>query len=146
MTIATTLAALQTIHAAITGVASAPTDKPSNTDRIRHPFVLVWPDAAEWHLQAIDLRRQQRTYIVRCYVQPAAQGLAGIDAGYDTCVTLLEHFGRAYLADTTLGGAVDHIESITDMGVSGGSYELTWAQVSWWGFEYRIVVVEKSTD
>lgn len=146
MTIATTIAALQAIHAAITGIGSAPTDMPSNLEQGQRPMVLVWPDEGNWRLQAIDLRRQQRTYIVRCYVQPVAQGQAGIDAGYDACVTLLESFGRAYLADTTLGGAVDHIESITDMGVSGGSYELMWAQVPWWGFEYRIVVVEKSSD
>ncbi len=144
MTIATTLAALQTIHAAITGVASAPTDMPSNLEQVKKPTVLVFPVEATWNLAAVDYKRQERTYEVRCYVQPVAQGVAGIDDGYDKCVALLELFGRAYLADVSLGGAVDTIRSITDRGISGGGYELMWAQVPWWGFIYRVTVVEKS--
>ncbi len=145
MSVATTIAALQAIHAAITGVASAPTDMPASLEQVKRPTVLIWPGEATWNLQAVDYKRQQRTYEVRCYVQPIAQGIAGIDAGYDACVALIERFGRAYLADVTLGGAVDTIVSIVDRGVSGGGYELQWAQVPWWGFIYQITVVEKST-
>lgn len=144
MSVATTIAALQAIHLTITGVNSAPTDMPSNLEQVKKPTVLVFPVEAEWHLQAIDLRRQERTYEVRCYVQPVAQGIAGIDAGYDACVTLLERFGQKYLTDITLGGAVDTMRALTDRGVSGGGYELMWGQVAWWGFIYRITVVEKS--
>jgi hypothetical protein len=144
MSVATTLAALQAIHLTITGVNSAPTNMPSTLEQVKRPTALVWPMEATWNLQAIDLRRQSRVYVVRCYVQPVAQGLTGIDAGYDACVTLLERFGRKYLDDITLGGVVDTITAISDRGVSGGGYDLMWAQVPWWGFEYRLTVVEKS--
>ncbi len=145
MTIATTIAALQALHESIPGVGSAPVHMPSNLERVPRPIVLIWPDAGSWRLQALELRRQERTYIVRCYVQRVAEGLAGFDEGYDACVSLMEAFGRAYLDDISLGGVVDQITAIADRGVSGGGYELTWAQVPWWGFEYRVTVVEKST-
>lgn len=141
MSIATTIAALQAIHLTITGVNSAPTDMPSNLDQVEKPTVLVWPMEANWNLQAVDLRRQARTYVARCYVQPVAQGVTGSDAGYDACVTLLERFGQKYLTDISLGNTVDTITAISDGGVNG---ELMWAQVPWWGFEYRLTIVEKS--
>ncbi|MFA5635964.1 MAG: hypothetical protein WC977_08660 [Anaerovoracaceae bacterium] len=144
MTVLTTVAALQTLHRTIAGVASAPTAMPSNADQARLPVALVWPGEATWQLQAIDLKRQERTYVVRCYVQPVAQGIAGPDEGYQACVALLDDFGRAYLGDPTLGGAVDHITALRDSGVSGGGFELRWGEVPYWGFVYRVTVVEKS--
>lgn len=144
MTVATTIAALQAVHAGITGIGSAPTDMPSNLEQVKKPTVLVFPVEATWNLAAIELRRQERTYEVRCYVQPVAQNVAGIDAGYDACVALIERFGQAYLTDITLGGVVDTIRAISDRGISGGGFELMWAQVAWWGFIYRVTVVEKS--
>ena len=144
MTVSTTLTALQAKHLAITGINSAPTAIPGNLDGVRLPVVLVWPGEATWDMAAIGLRRQDRTYIVRVYVQPVAQGVAGPDQGYQACVALLEDFGAAYMADLSLGGAVDHISAVQDSGVSGGGFELQWAQVPYWGFVYRVTVVEKS--
>ncbi len=144
MTVSATITALQTVHAAITGIKSAPTVVPSNVDQVTLPAALVWPADAEWQMQAIGLKRQERTYIVRVYVQAVAQDVAGPNAGYQACVTLLELFGRAYLSDITLGGAVDQISTLRDSGVSGGGFELMWGQVPYWGFVYRVSVVEKS--
>lgn len=145
MSISTTLTALQTVHATVTGVKSAPTDMPSALNTAVLPMVLVWPSAAEWNLQALDLYRRRRDYVVRCYVQPVAQGEAGIDDGYQNCVTLIEAFGLAYMADLTLGGVVDHIMAIRDSGVSGGGMQLTWGQVPYWGFVYTVSVIEKTS-
>ena len=144
MTVSATVTALQTLHASISGVAEAPTAMPSNPDQVRLPCALVWPADAEWHMQAIGLKRQERTYIVRVFVQPVAKGIAGPDEGYQACITLLEDFGAAYLADITLGSAVDNIRAISDSGVSGGGFELVWGNVPYWGFVYRVTVVEKS--
>ena len=144
MTVSTTVTALQTLHAAISGVNSAPTTMPGNLDQVTLPCALVWPGEAEWDFQAISLKRQDRTYIVRVYVQAVAQGIAGPDQGYTACVALLEDFGAAYLGDPSLGGAVDHISAVRDSGVSGGGFELQWGQVPYWGFVYRVSVVEKS--
>ena len=141
MTIATTIAALQVVHLTITGVSSAPTNMPSNLDQVKKPTVLVIPGAATWNLAAVGLRRQSREYEVRCYVQPVAQGIAGIDAGYDACVALLDAFGNKYLADISLGDTVDTITAIADTGVGTS---LMWGDVPWWGFIYRLTIVEKS--
>ncbi len=145
MTVLTTISALQTKHAAITGVNSAPTAMPSNLDQVTLPVALVWPADATWDMQAVDLRRQERTYIVRVFVQAVAQGIAGPDGGYQKCAALVERFGAAYMGDLSLGGAVDHISAVRDSGVSGGGFELLWGQVPYWGFVYRVTVVEKSS-
>ena len=65
MTVSATITALQTLHAAISGINSAPTVVPSNVDQVTLPAALVWPADAEWQMQAIGLKRQERTYIVR---------------------------------------------------------------------------------
>jgi hypothetical protein len=146
MTIAATITALQTLHLTLTtsGVKTAPTTMPSNLNTATMPIVLVWPGEADWRAQAVGLKRQQREYIVRCFVAPVAQDLAGPVNHYATCNTLLEAFGRAYLADVSLGNKVDSIATIVDSGVSGGTFDLTWAGVSYWGFVFRLGIVEKS--
>jgi hypothetical protein len=144
MTVLATIAALQAKHLTISGVKSAPTAMPGNLDQVTLPVALIWPGEATWNMQAIDLKRQERTYIVRCYVQAVAQGIAGPDQGYQACVALLELFGRAYLSDISLGGAVDHVAALRDSGVSGGGFDLQWSGVPYWGFVYRVTVVEKS--
>lgn len=145
MTVLTTLSALQTVHLAVDGIESAPTAMPGNLDQVTLPVALVWPADATWDMQAVGLKRQERTYIVRVFVQPVASGIAGPDAGYQACASLLEKVGAAYLADLSLSGAVDHISDITDSGVSGGGFELLWGSVTYWGFVYRVTVVEKSS-
>ena len=144
MTVLATIAALQTKHLTVSGIKSAPTAMPGNLDQVTLPAVLVWPGEATWDMQAIGLKRQERTYIVRCFVQAVAQGIAGPDQGYQACVGLLDDFGRAYLGDLTLGGAVDHIAGLRDSGVSGGGFDLKWGDVPYWGFVYRLTAIEKS--
>lgn len=145
MSVSATVTALQTLHATISGVKSAPAHMPSNLNTTLLPIALVWPGEAEWRLAAMGLKRQERTYIVRVFVQPVAQNVAGPDAGYDACVTLLELFGQAYQDNLTLAGAVDQIAAVRDSGISGGAMELTWSGVPYWGFVYRVTVVEKTS-
>ena len=144
MTIAATITALQTVHAGIAGINAAPTAFPSNLNTATMPIALVWPGEADWRAQAVGLRRQQREYIVRVYVSPIAQDKAGPENAYALCNSMLQAFGRAYLDDPTLGGVVDNISTILDSGVSGGTFDLTWAGVSYWGFVFRLGIVEKS--
>lgn len=145
MTVLTTLEALQTLHLSVDGISAAPTAMPSNLDQVTLPCALVWPGEATWDMQAVGLKRQERIYLVRVYVQPVAEGIAGPDAGYQLCAGLVEKVGAAYLADLSLGGAVDHINAVRDSGVSGGGFELKWGGVDYWGFVYRVTVVEKSS-
>lgn len=145
MSIATTVTKLQALHLTVSGIKSAPTTMPSSLNTAVMPIALTWPAESKWKLQALDLNRQDRTYLVRVYVQPVAQGLAGIDDGYQKCVTLLEAFGQKYLNDMSLGGAVDHIASIADSGVIGGSQELIGSKVEYWGFVFTLTITEKTT-
>jgi hypothetical protein len=117
---------------------------PANLNTADLPLVAVWPGEATWQLAAMGLKRQERTYIVRVFVRPVAQDIPGPDPGYDDCVTLLEAFGQAYQDNLSLAGAVDNISAVKDSGISGGAMELTWAGTAYWGFVYRVTVVEKT--
>ena len=145
MSISTTLTALQTLHAGIAGITSAPTAIPSNLSTAVLPIALVWPGEADWRPAAVGLKRREREYIVRVFVQPVGQDRAGPDPGYQDCITLLELFGQAYQDDLSLSGAVDHIAVCRDSGVSGGGFELRWGDVPYWGFVFRVTVVEKTS-
>jgi hypothetical protein len=141
VSITTTIAALQAVHAAVTDITSAPTTMPTNLTGGLLPIALVWPGPATWQLQAVGLSRQRREYEVRVYVTPVGQNKAGPETGYAACIALMEDIGQAYLDDVSLGGVVDQIIALTDEGVSGG---LMWAETAYWGFVFRVSVVEKS--
>lgn len=145
MSISGTITALQAKHAAISGITSAPAAMPSSLNGTQLPIALVWPGEATWNFAAAGLKRQERTYIVRCYVQAIGQGFAGPDPGYQACVTLLPLFAAAYQGDITLGGAVDTMTGMEDSGVSGGGFDLLWGQTPYWGFVYRLRIVEKAS-
>ena len=146
MSITTTIAAIQTKNAAVTGMTSAPTAMPSALNGTLLPIALVWPGPATWNIAAMGLQRQEREYIVRVYVQPVGQGIAGPDAGYTACLALLEAVGQEYLKDITFGSAnIDTTLEMTDSGVLGGGPEMTWAEIGYWGFTYRLRIVEKSS-
>jgi len=103
--------------------------------------VLTMPGPGTWRPQAIDLLiRCERTYTVRCYVNPVGQDKAGPENAIAAISPMLDAFGQAYLADITLGGAVDTITSITDTGVT----TLQWAGIDHWGFEFQLAIVEKT--
>ena len=150
MSVATTLAALQTLHATLSGVTSAPTDYPAALNTSTLPIVLTWPGPAEWKRAALGLNRQARDYHVKVYVGPVASG-QGNNQVTQTAITLLNAFGLAYILDAnvTLSGAVDHIGGdgkgnpapVADSGIT----ELEYAGVRYHGFEFRVPVVEKTT-
>ena len=144
MSVQTTVNAIQAINAKVTGMKGAPTAMPGVLNTANLPIALVWPGEATWSLQAMGLKRQERTYIVRVFVAPVAQDRP-VDGGYQKCLPILEACGQAYQGDTTLSGTVDHIAECRDSGVSGGGVDLSWGDTAYWGFVYRISVVEKST-
>lgn len=145
MSVSSVIAGLQAIHRGIAGVAAAPTAMPGSLNTAVQPLVLVWPGQARWSLQALGYYRQERVYEVRCYVQPVGQDRAGPENGYSNTVALLQRFGEAYLADPSLGGLVDGLVELSDSGVLGGGPEMTVGGISYWGFVYRVTVVEKTS-
>lgn len=145
MSVTATVSALQTLHATISGIKSAPANVPASLNTADLPMALVWPAEATWQLAAMGLKRQERTYIVRVYVRPVGQDIPGPDEGYDDCVAMLEAFGQAYQSNLTLANAVDHISAVSDSGISGGAMELLWGNTQYWGFVYRVTCVEKTS-
>lgn len=130
---------MQTFHAAITGVRTAPAAMPSQISAALFPLAVTFPGEATWSEQATGMDRQDREMIVRCFVAPVSTG-AGVDDGFQDCLTLMQAFGDAYLADMTLGGIVEHISEIRDMGLDG---RLEWGGTLYRGFEFRLRVVNK---
>jgi hypothetical protein len=148
MTIATTVAAFQSLHGSIAGVNSAPTAMPQSLQAMRLPFVFTWPGptgigrgwkpAAGWYIH-------NRIYIVRCYAKPLTQG-SGFDDGYQIAVDLLQKFGEAYVTNQTLSGAVAHLgPEISDSGVRGDMQWVAGSEIYYTGFEFRIEVAEKTS-
>lgn len=140
MSIATVRTALQEFNAAIDGVKRAPIEQQTVINSADCPFVLAWPEQAEWTRHSGAWSEVRRTWLISVYVKPLAQG-RGIDDGYVKACELLEAFGQAYMSDDglTLSGAVAHVTDVTDEGVMVGEF----AGVKYHGFKLRAVVTEK---
>jgi hypothetical protein len=145
VSIATTITALQTVHASITGITSTPTVIPDNLAPVTLPCVMVWPGPATWNFAAAGLKRQEREYTIRVYVQAIGQGFAGPRDGYNASVALIEAFAAAYQADISLGNKIDTITAMSDSGVLGGGEQMQYGQQEYWGFVYRLMIVEKAS-
>jgi hypothetical protein len=139
MSISTVITALQAKNAAITGITSAPTAMPAALNTAAMPIALVFPGVAQWSSAAIGLNEVVRTYIVRVYVEPVGQG-QGVDEGFQAAAPIMDAIGTAYLADPTLGGAITHFNSISDMGLDG---VLMFAGNTYRGFEFQVSVTSK---
>ena len=141
MSIQSTYETIQTINAGVEGIRTAPTQMPTALNAADLPCALAIPGGAHWDSQAISLKRQDRSWTVRVYVLPIAQG-AGVDEGYQATLPILQALGARYLGDLTLGGTVDHIDNLADGGVRG---DLTFGSVAYHGFEFTFSVTEKGT-
>ena len=101
MAIADVIAALQTVHAGIAGVVSAPTQYPTALNTNDLPMILVFPGQGSSSQEAMNsLRRQDRTYLVRCYVDPVAQGIR--DENVQLAIALLQRCIEAYINPATI--------------------------------------------
>lgn len=138
MSVLTTLAAFQDLHASIDGVATAPDELPATITPENCPLAFTFVGAAEWHEHSRGLPAQDREYIVRVFVAPVAQG-AGLDENYQKAIPLIEAFGLAYLDNKTLSGAVEQMPSILDEGIG----QIIWQGHAYHGFVYRVSIREK---
>lgn len=143
MTVLATISKLQSLHAGITGIVSAPTERPASLSSVKLPFVFVTPGPANWNPHALGLKREEREYTVEVIAGAVAQG-RGIDQNYQKAIGLLDAFGDLYINNQTLDNTVDHI------GVDGGRWRdsgvqnITIAGVAYWGFTIVLPVTEKT--
>lgn len=126
MTIAATIAALQTRHAALSGVATAPARTPDTVPAANCPAVLVDADAAEtrWAAHGGNVYATRRTYVVRILAQPAGLG-ASVGQGRALAATVLDACLASYVADPVLASGVeiviDQPGAVRDSGVLPGA-------------------------
>ena len=145
MTIATTIAAIQTVNATIAGVISTPTTIPGALQTALLPEVLVFVGSGRAE-RVSDFSLHFRTFYVRCYVKPISQDVKP-DKGYSEAYALLQLFIEKYLSDITLGGAVQHMgtgarwdpPTMEDSGV----VPLNYAGTNYHGFEFVITTKEQ---
>ena len=104
MSIATTIAALQAIHAAISGVVSAPTDRPVDVPGARLPCIIVRPGALTLSQEGRGLAGKTRAYEGVALVSAPNQG-RGVSEGLTKSHALMEAFAAAYEARIE-GGAL----------------------------------------
>lgn len=133
------ITALQTRHAAITGVTNAPTVMPASLNAADLPLVLVFPAASI--VQDLEphtfIHNRGRSYVVRVYVKPLAQG-RGIDEGFQDALTLLPLFDEGYRASNVLSGLTATLSSYSDTGIQ----PQTFGEVSYHGFAFTLQISE----
>jgi len=147
MTVAATVTALQTLHATITGVSSAPTVMPASLNNAELPVCLTFPGEGGWKHNSMDgaMLQQRRRYVVKVYVAPIPLG-QGLDEGYQLSLPMLQAFGEKYMGVTTLSGAIAHLGTLesgllaTDLGVG----IIPFAGIDYHGFTYFVDIIEKT--
>lgn len=142
MDLGATYEALQNVHAAITGIKTAPYDRPAALQTAQLPCVLTWLAPGEWNIYSHGHQGMLREWIARCYYLPFGQG-PWLAPAHDM-LDLLALFPRAYFSDTNirLGGVVDHIQSCRDNGDDG---LLVYNGTLYYGFEFRVKILERGT-
>lgn len=147
MTISTVVAGIQAVNAGIAGVKTAPTTIPGDLHSSKLPCALVFVGPGEPE-RVSDFSLHFRTYYVRFYVKPIAQGRKP-DEGYREAYELLQTVVEEYLSDITLGGVVQHTgrgarydpPTFEDTGI----VEMPYGDVMYHGFEIPLVVKEQIT-
>ncbi|MBI2934671.1 MAG: hypothetical protein HYY29_03770 [Chloroflexi bacterium] len=142
MSVTATFQKLCDIVAASSGISKAPKVLPPVINAADLPTAIVIPGPADWNEHALGLYRQIRTYIIRVYVKPVSQG-KGVDEGVQACLGPMNALGRTFLDNNTLDNTVDEVrQPFSDSGVRG---DLLYAEVPYHGFEFQLMVTEKST-
>lgn len=145
MTVASTFTKLVSVVAGSSGIVTCSTTLPAKINDAALPVAIVIPGPAEWNEHAIGLKRQIRTYIVRVYVKPTAQGL-GIDEGVQACYAPLNALGNTLLDNITLDNTIDEVrQPFRDSGIISGGEAMSYAGVAYHGFEYQIDITDKTT-
>lgn len=152
MSATATRLAIQAVNRTVSGMAEAPDAYPASLASARLPLALTYlgPGITRWESHGGDLRRRERTYVVRVYVAKADLG-QGITQGIVAAETLLDAFlgvwsetpelsNGAEVRITVEGGAVVGV-GIRDSGIV---HDLSYsdAQERYRGFEAQITVWE----
>lgn len=137
MSVTTVIAALQTRHAAISGVTSAPTALPGSLNATALPLVLVVPGPGRHDTKRVGDTAHTRDYEVRVYVAPVAQGRT-IDTGFQAACTLLDAFVADYGSTFQVGTVGKLAKNYADNGI----VTLTWGEATYHGLVFTLPILE----
>jgi hypothetical protein len=148
MTIQTSIAALQTLHAAVTGVTAAPTAYPSSLDTAGLPCILVLPTEGTVDLESFAAKKRgDDIYRVYVYVAPVSQG-AGTNEGVQLAIDLMQRLRDLYV--TAANVALTSGTYQATLKVSSGDPvrhspigTLDFGGVAYRGFTFDVGVMEK---
>lgn len=147
MTIAQTVAAIQAVNAAITGVTSTPdgtTGKeiPGQVETALLPLVLCWPAPLDMASAARDTIEADRTYHMAFLLAGEAAGV-GINANVALVWDYLEKARSAWYVYAVDGTLLSGGQAVTRYHDAGGeSILLTYRGKQWVGFLAEIDVWE----
>lgn len=136
------LEALQTINAAVTGVVQAPTEFPGQLNSSDLPMALSYPERAEYEVYAREGSQETRTWFVRVYIQPIAQGRS-VDEGFGKTVVFVDRFRAEYqkLANQRAADWWSEIELVADSGVLGDLKLHNVGTTLYWGVEIELSII-----
>jgi len=145
-----TIAKLQTLAAAVSGIITAPTTKyPVALDTASLPAVLTYAGSAT--TRAITLsplhRRMDRTYYMACYIEALGQNTS--NQRIQNSLTLLQAFLDMLITNRNLATGVRIVGEVRDSGiisgadlVSGNAGYLIYNGQPYTGFVLEIATVE----
>ena len=137
MSVASVISDLQTRHAAITGITTASTTMPASLNTASLPIVLVFPGEARHNPRRLSDTESYRTYLVRCYVAPVAQG-QGIDESWQDVITLLDRFVTSYAQSHAVGTSARIGHPYSDSGHIVSEF----AGIAYHAFEFALPIRE----
>ena len=148
MTVTTTIDALQTIHAAVAGVKTAPAAAafPDQVEENGLPYVLTWPGTYDMEAAGRNTLEATRIYSGACLVAGEASGV-GVTTSVNAVWTLLDAFRARYetLIITTENLSTGEVViKYHDDGGGAGSGSITFRGRKWLGFLFRAEVWEPS--
>lgn len=148
MSVLTTIAALQALHASVDGVTTAPTEYPSALNTADMPIVLVLPAEGTADLEAIGARkRHDGIYRAFVYIAPIAQGTP-VNEGMQTGILLLQALLDLYLDATNVQLTSSPSQAIIRAGAASPIRHspiatLPFGELAYRGFTVDIGVMEK---
>ena len=136
------ISALQTINASVAGVRAAPTDFPGQLNSSDLPMALSYPERAVYGVYAVQGSQETRTWFVRVYVQPIAQGRS-VDEGFTKTVVFVDRFRAEYqkLSNQRAADWWSTIQLVADSGVLADLKLHNVGSISYWGVEIELSII-----
>lgn len=136
--------AMQTLHAAVDGIKTAPQMRayPAKIEPVVCPIVMTWPGGGEWDEAAVGggLGTDWETLTISVYIAPVSLGYRGETIVQATdLIDAFRPLYLSYLGITTISGTVEQIEQTKHSGL----IQLLFADIAFYGFQITVPALVK---